>query len=148
MSDGTGDGTFRFWTRWLTAASVGFCLLGVGLAAWPDAPPLRPWNDRVAALAPGAGGGAEVRRFLMGPLGGTIAGFYLLQAAIAAVPFARRERWAWWATAGGTLLWFAVDSAASVARGAAFNIWMVNLAPLLLFAPPLLATRRAFFGEG
>ena len=96
-------------------------------------------------------GGAEppeaalFRAFIFGPLGGTIAGSYLLQTAIAAIPFARRERWAWWATLGGLALWFAVDSSLSLTHGAAFNVLLINTAPIALFAPPLVATRRAFF---
>ena len=80
----------------------------------------------------------------MGLLGGTMAGSYLLQAFIAAIPFARREPWAWWASLGGVLLWFLVDSSLSVAHGAAFNVWMINLMPLVVFVVPLAATRSAF----
>jgi cytochrome c oxidase assembly factor CtaG len=74
-----------------------------------------------------------------------IAGSYLLQAFVAAVPFARRERWAWWATLGSLALWFVVDSSLSLAHGAAFNVLLINLMPLVVFVPPLVATRRAFF---
>ncbi|MEL6615822.1 MAG: hypothetical protein AAFQ43_08795, partial [Bacteroidota bacterium] len=88
---------------------------------------------------------AAFRAFVMGPLGGTIAGSYALQAFIAAVPFARRERWAWWATLVGMLVWFVTDSTLSISHGAAFNVLQINLMPLLVFGPPLAATRRAFF---
>ena len=138
---------FRFWQRWLVAASVCFCAFGVGVALAPDAPLLAPWNAAVARTFYGGaepGGAAAFRAFVMGPLGATIAGSYLLQAFVAAVPFARRERWAWWATAGALALWFTVDSSLSLAHGAAFNVVLINLAPLAVFIPPLVATRRAF----
>ena len=140
---------FRFWQRWLLYASLSFCAFGVVVALSPNAPFLGPWNDAVArTFYAGAepGEAAAFRAFILGPLGGTIAGSYLLQSFIAAVPFARRERWAWWATLGGLALWFVVDSALSLAHGAAFNVVLINLAPLAVYAPPLVATRRAFFG--
>ncbi|MFP6654062.1 MAG: hypothetical protein VCB25_00440 [Myxococcota bacterium] len=36
-----------------------------------------------------------MRAFLMGPLGATIAGSYLLQAFVVAIPFRVRQAWAW-----------------------------------------------------
>ena len=141
------DQSFRFWQRWLLAASAFFCAFGVVVALAPDAVFLAPWN---AAVADVFYGGTEpeaagaFRRFVMAPLGGTIAGFYLLQTFIAAVPFARRERWAWQATLGALGLWFVVDASLSLAHGAVFNVWMIDLAPLVAFLPPLVATRRAF----
>lgn len=140
---------FRFWQRWLLGVSVFFCAFGVVVAVFPDAPFLAPWNGAVArAFYAGAEpeGAAAFRAFVLGPLGATIAGSYLLQAFVAAVPFARRERWAWWATAGALALWFVVDSSLSLWHGAAFNVALINLAPLVAFVPPLVTTRRAFFG--
>ena len=77
----------------------------------------------------------------MGPLGGTIAGSYLMQAFVVAIPFKRRERWAWHAIAWSTLLWFALDSLVSAFHGAYFNIYLINLMPLVIFGIPLFATR-------
>ena len=139
---------FRFWQRWLLYASVFFCAFGLLVALFPNALFLVPWNAAVADTFYGgseSAEGAAFRAFVLAPLGGTIAGSYLLQAFVAAIPFVRRERWAWWATLGALLLWFVVDSSLSLAHGAAFNVWMINLAPLVVFIPPLVATRRAFF---
>ena len=138
---------FRFWQRWLLYASAFFCAFGLVVALFPDGAFLAPWNAAVAETFYGGSepaGGAAFRAFVLAPLGGTIAGSYLLQTFIAAVPFARRERWAWWATLGALLLWFVVDSSLSLVHGAAFNIWMINAAPPAVFIPPLVATRRAF----
>ncbi|WP_412062044.1 hypothetical protein [Rubrivirga sp. IMCC45206] len=115
------DRAFQFWQRWLVAASAFFVAFGVAVAVWPDAPFLAMWT---AAVADHFYGGAEpaqaaaFRRFVMGPLGGTIAGSYVLAALVAAIPFARRERWAWWALAGSLALWVVVDSTVSLAHGA------------------------------
>ena len=141
---------FRFWQRWLLYASVFFCVFGIVVALFPNAPFLELWNDAVARTFYGGAEPEEAaafRAFVLGPLGGTIAGSYLLQAFIAAVPFARRERWAWWATLGGLALWFVVDSSLSLAHGATFNVLLINLVPLAIFVPPLVMTRPAFFGR-
>jgi len=140
--------SFRIWQRWLLYASVFFCAFGIIVALFPNALFLAPWNEAVArAFYEGTepAEAAAFRSFVLGPLGGTIAGSYLLQSFIAAVPFARRERWAWWATLGGLALWFVVDSLLSLAHGAVFNVLFINLTPLVVFVPPLVATRRAFF---
>lgn len=145
------DRAFRFWQRWLLYASAFFCAFGVVVALFPDASFLAPWR---AAVARTFYGGVEpeqaaaFRAFIFGPLGGTMAGSFLLQTFVVAVPFARRERWAWWAVGGALTLWFVVDSSLSVAHGAAFNVLLVNLAPVVVFAPPLAATRRAFWTPG
>lgn len=141
------DRAFHFWQRWLLLASAGFCLFGLLVAVFPDAFFLAPWNHAVAdAFYAGSEppAAAAFRAFIMAPLGATIAGSYLLQTAVIAVPFARREPWAWWATAGALALWFLVDSLLSLKHGAAFNVWLINLMPLVTFVPPLVATRKAF----
>jgi hypothetical protein len=141
------DSTFRFWQRWLVAASVFFCVFGIVVALFPNAFFLSMWTEALArAFYDGAEpeSAAAFRTFVMGPLGGTIAGSYLLQTFVAVIPFARREPWAWWATLSGLLLWFVVDSSLSISHGAAFNVWMINLMPLIVFVLPLAATRSAF----
>ena len=150
-SRSVSDRAFRFWQRWLLGASVLFGAFGLAVALWPDASWLALWTDAVAdAFYDGAepADAAAFRRFVLGPLGATMAGSYLLQAAIAAVPFARRERWAWSATLGALAVWFVTDSALSMAHGAAFNVWTINVVPVLAFAPPLVATRPAFRQSG
>lgn len=142
---------FAFWQRWLFLASVAFALFGL-LAAWfPFAPFFAPRNDAIARVFFDGAWTPRViafHAFSAGPLGGTIAGFYVLQAFIAAVPFRRREPWAWQATLAGMLVWFVIDSAVSIAHGAAFNVYLVNLVPLVLFGVPLAMTRGCFFRAG
>jgi hypothetical protein len=138
---------FTFWYRWLLCVSVGFGLFGVMVAVWPAAPPLAPWHAGADAAFYGGSAPAEAlpfRAFILGPLGATIAGFYVLQTFIVATAFRRRERWAWQAIAAATLVWFVVDSAVSVAHGAWFNVLMINLTTLLLVGLPLAMTYRAF----
>ena len=145
------DRAFRFWQRWLLVASACFCLFGLLVALFPDALFLKPWNEAVADAfydgnePPPA---AAFRAFILAPLGATIAGSYLLQTMLIAVPFARREPWAWWASVGALGLWFTVDSLLSWMHGAVFNVFLINGAPLAIFVPPLVATRKAFSRRG
>jgi hypothetical protein len=110
-------------------ASAGFAAFGVVVAVFPFAPLFAMRNAAIAEVFFGGRWtveGLAYHAFSSGPLGGTIAGFYVLQAFIAAIPFKRMERWAWHAILWGTVLWFVVDSAVSIRHGAAFNVYMVK----------------------
>lgn len=138
---------FTFWYRWLLSVSIGFGLFGLLVAVWPFAAPLAFWHTSTDAVFHGGLPSDEslaFRSFILGPLGATIAGFYVLQAFIVWQPFRRRERWAWMAIAAATLLWFTVDSAVSIVHGAWFNVLMINLTTLVLVGLPLAMTYRAF----
>lgn len=140
--------SFAFWQRWLL---VGSCLLaasGLLVALFPEAFFLAPWRAGLAdaffvdGVEPVAA--ARVRRFLLAPLGATIAGTYVLQAFVAAGPFARREPWSWRASVAALLTWCVADTALSVAHGALFNVLLVNVPGVALIGLPLAMTRRAF----
>lgn len=139
---------FRFWHRWLLVVSYLFLAQGLFVALWPGSVLLAPHTDATGRVFFGGALPAEaeaLRVFLFAPLGATIAGFYLLQVFIVHGPFRRREAWAWHAVLWATLLWFVVDSALSAARGALFNVWMINVWPLLLVGLPLAGTYAAIF---
>lgn len=139
--------TFKFWHRWLLAVSIATVLVGLVIAFFPDSP---VFDAHTAAIEeaffdgtmPGEAG--ELRAFLFAPIGGTIAGYFLMQSIVVWGPFRRRERWAWHAVLWPMLLWFCVDSALSIAHGAFFNVWMINIWTLVLVGLPLLMTRGAF----
>jgi len=146
--------SFLFWHRWLLGASVFFVVFGIAAALAPDSFLFAVWIGQIDRTFFGSevlGGvitpeAKAMRGFLMGPLGGTIAGSYLIQVFVVAVPFARREAWAWHALLWPMLLWFCVDSLVSGLHGAWFNIYMINLMPLVVFGIPLFATRSIAFG--
>lgn len=144
-------GSFRFWQRWLTISCFLFGSVGIAVALFSDSPMFSLWNASFAqvfaegaALAPEA---ARTKSFLLGPLGGTILGSYVLCGFVAAVPFARRERWAWWAISLSLASWFALDSTVSVRHGACFNVYLINLVTLVGQGIPLAMTAPAFFGR-
>lgn len=136
---------FTICQRWLVASSIGIALIGLLMAFVPDSLPFAWWIERYETrFAPDS---PSERHFFSGMLGGTILGYYVLATLIAAIPFRRRERWAWWTLAGGLLAWFVTDSAMSLVHGAAFNVLMVNCTTLVAHGIPLVLTARFFFSK-
>ncbi len=139
--------TFRFWHRWLLVVSVASTLLGLVIAIFPDSILFAPHTAGIeevffdGAMPESAN---ELRTFLFALLGGTIAGYFLMQTLIVWGPFYRREPWAWHAVLWALLIWFVTDSTLSTIHGALFNVWMVNLWTLFLVGLPLVMTRREF----
>lgn len=130
--------------------SLFFLSVGLYVAFFPDGLLLAVWNDAATRHFLGGvlSGEAEAfRSFLFGPLGGTIAGFYILQLFILWNAFDRKEGWAWWAIAAGTVVWFTVDSGRSVQHGAWFNVFLVNLPALVTVGLPLAMTYSYFAGS-
>ncbi|MCH2173732.1 hypothetical protein MK489_23390 [Myxococcota bacterium] len=145
-------GTFDFWQRWLVVVCIVFSGIGLLVATLNALPVFGPWNDgfdTVFAESERLGAEAQaVKSFLLGPLGGTILGFFVLSGFVAAGPFKRREPWAWWALATSLVSWFVLDSAVSIAHGAWFNVVLINCVTLLAEGLPLLMTYRAFLNRG
>lgn len=136
---------FTICQRWLVISSIGFALVGLLLALAPDSLPFTLWLERYGErFAPAS---PDQRHFFSGMLGGTILGFYVTAAFIAAIPFRRRERWAWWALVSGLVAWFVIDSAMSVSHDAVFNVLMVNCTTLVAHGVPLALTASYFFGR-
>ncbi|MCX4246280.1 hypothetical protein [Paraliomyxa miuraensis] len=76
-------------------------------------------------------------------LGGSIVGKWTAAAWLVWRPLADGRRWAWRALVVGLLAWFGLDSSLSLALGARFNVWMINLAPLIVFGGLLVPARAA-----
>jgi len=128
-----------------------FGSVGIAVALFGDSPPFSLWN---AGFREVFAGGAELtpetaraKSFLLGPLGGTILGSYVLCGFVAAVPFARREPWAWWAISLSLASWFLLDSTVSVLHEAYFNVYLINLVTLVGQGLPLAMTAPTFFGR-
>lgn len=141
-SPGSPQPTFWWWL--LLISSGFFVIFGVLAALFGSLPPASIWGDWTAQHFFARDFTADERivfDFMRGPLGGTMAGSYLMQAAIVAIPLRRGERWAWWAVAGAVLLWFIVDSSVSAMHGAWFNVVRINLVALTVTFAGLLGTR-------
>ncbi len=86
---------------------------------------------------------ADFRSWAYGAWGATVAGWGLLVAFVGAGPFARHERWAWYAIASATALWFVLDTGISLAHGVVANA-ALNTVLVLIVAVPLFSARGAF----
>lgn len=132
-------------TRALQAVALGFAALGLAVAFFGDGVAFAMWRGAAArTLFERAELPTQVvalAKVTDGILGATIAGKWIAAWWIARVPLARGEAWAKRALAWGLATWFAIDSAVSVAHGAVFNVWMINLVPLIFFGGLLLRTR-------
>ena len=142
------DGRFEFLRRMLLVLTIFFALQGL---TWPllgSFDPLGLWDGAMeTALYPNGLEDQQLepfKHFILGPLGATNAGFWTLAAALVAVPFKRREGWAYRALIAAVLVWFLVDCTASLLSGATFNILIVNVPCLVLVGIPLLLMRPGF----
>lgn len=131
--------------RILSWTCLGYVVLGLTLAVAGSSPLFGVYNDAVASAFFGSTEPSssffELRNFTYGILGGSIAGKWLAAWWLATEPLKRRERWAWVAAVTGLVSWFVVDSGVSLATGAMFNVWMINLVPLLIVGPMLWLLR-------
>jgi hypothetical protein len=130
--------------RAIEIASWSFVGLG---AILPFAFWTAPFSMYRAALAETVGFGgnellaqARMLSVVTGITGGSIAGKWVLHAAIARRGLSDGHRWAREATALGLGAWFVVDGAGSLLVGVWPNVVMINLLPVLLVGVPLAWT--------
>ncbi len=140
---------FLFWQRWLFYSSLLFALFGVVFALYGANPFFLPYNKALAHIfwqqqqLPQK---SEVfRAFVWGPLGGTIACSYILLAFIAKYPFAKKERWSYWAIIAAYGVWILIDSAVAVYYGVYFQAYLINAFSFVVKALPLIFTWKYFF---
>ena len=136
----------RVWWIWLLIAYALTALTALASVVFPDV--MLDAMSRTFLGSPDALAihGEEVVRFF-GLISGISAGVSLAWTValsfIVVGPFRQCTRWAWWAIAASTLVWFVVDSGRSIATGFADNA-MYNVLWLTMYAIPLAATFRRF----
>lgn len=142
------EGRFRFWRKWLIVANLMTVGIGIMAAFAGNVTLLRPWNTGIGQVFfQGEAPGPEtlpLKNWLMGIIGGTIVGFHVLMTLIAWIPFAKKEKWSWYACWAGLLSWFCIDSSVSAYYGAWFNLYLINGVALIAIGLPLAMTWRAF----
>lgn len=135
-----------FWRRWLLVVSVALMALGAAMVALGFAPTKPAGDPVIAAFFAGklpAGGAAAFFGWAFAVWGSTIIGWGLTIFFVARYAFAREEAWAWWALTSSVLVWYPIDTYASLAFGIPFNA-ALNTVFLLAVALPLAATWRYF----
>ncbi len=140
------------WSNWLVVVGLGIAGFGVVIALFNDTPLFDLVFNR--QIERSFWPEAEIpdtarlfRRWVYGAWGATVAGWGVLIAFIAHVPFRAGARWAWHSLAGAIAVWFVLDTGASVYFGVTFNALAVNLPILVAFAIPLALSRKAFHGR-
>ena len=139
-------GMFRFWRAWLLVALAVQALAGYAIAFGYASLSAFAWHREGTAQALWSSSSfpAEVepfRDFIMGVLGATMVSWAVALIFVVAVPFARRERWAWWCVTISVLSWAPVDTSISLAHGVRVNA-LFNLMGIAMLAIPLAATWR------
>lgn len=142
------DKQFLFWQKWLTYVNIMIVLLGVFIALFSNSIIFKLHNSGTKEVFfDGQEFTPEVlnlKNWLFGIIGGTIAGFHILMVFISEYAFKRKEKWAYRALWLGLLTWFVIDSGISYLYGATHNIVIINLVALILIGLPLFMTRKQF----
>jgi hypothetical protein len=138
---------FAFFVRYIQAISLFFALFGLYWAVsgtfdpfglYEKALALNFWqNDTLPEDA------AVTFRFLLGPLGATCAGYFLMQFFIGTFAYAKREKWGYFAVVVPFFVWLLTDSLICILIGAYFNVYIVNI-PCLIAMLPVIGSYRYF----
>jgi hypothetical protein len=133
----------EFWRRWLIVAAATTGLAGLGFAVLTATGAIGIHNTifdlvflpgEMDALAGDAGS------FAMGVTGAVLVGWSSTMLVLLASRSTSSLLDTWRALAIGLLVWFVVDGIVSIGAGALGNL-VLNLGFVVLFAPPLIATR-------
>jgi len=129
----------------LELACLFYAFVGVAVAAIGVSPPLSIWHDAAASAILGAPAFPEdlvrFQTLLTGILGGCIVGKWAAAYLVARWGLRADAPWAWPALVINLAAWFVIDSGVSLAAGAAFNVWWINLAPLFIVGGLLAALK-------
>ncbi|CAG0931727.1 hypothetical protein TFLX_02242 [Thermoflexales bacterium] len=145
--DGAEPQRFLLCQRWLLILGAIISVFGVALALLYSTPLFDIFRTQIDPVfwAAGelAGGTTLFQQWIYGVLGATMAGWGVCIAFLAAVPFKRREKWAWNCLALAVSLWFVIDTFLSWRFGALFNV-LFNVLIFLAVLVPLLLSRGFF----
>jgi hypothetical protein len=138
---------FSFWQRWLLVVSVIVAVFGIALALLSNTP-LFDWmnqliNQAIWGTTTLPAEASVFQQWVYAVLGATVAGSGVFVFFIARQPFSQRERWAWNCLVAVLIVWYPIDTLASLYFKVAFNA-LFNTGLLLLVALPLFFTRKQF----
>lgn len=125
-------------------------VIGALLVLAGGSPLMSAYNANVASafdVHAFEGAALAQHQWALGVTGAGTMGWAVTLAFVVAVPFARREAWAWWCVAASVALWIAVDVALSLYWGVMAEVLFAASAGVG-FALPLALSRRHFARGG
>jgi hypothetical protein len=138
---------FLLCQRWLLILGGIIVVFGVALAFLYSTPLFDIFRTQIDPVFWRSGeltaGTASFQQWIYGVLGATMAGWGVCIAFIAAIPFKRKEKWAWNCVALAVSLWFVIDTFLSWRFDAQFNV-IFNVLIFLAAMLPLLLSRKYF----
>lgn len=138
---------FSFWLTWLKVVGYGLIVFGLLMTFFNGTLVFQPFNQGIDP----AFWGSELeddsviafRTWVYGAWGATITGWGITLVIVLHNAFRRGQRWAWYAIAGGLLVWYLLDTGVSAYFRVGFNV-IFNTTILALVLVPLLTTYRHF----
>ena len=138
---------FMFWQRWLVVSGMAVVLFGIFMALLNWTELMQQIDKEVDPVFWGNiadnEGTVKFKQWIYGAWGSTIAGWGIIIAFVAAVPFKRKEKWAHASISAGLIVWYLLDTGISYYHQVYFNV-ALNTAFLIILGIPLLATAREF----
>jgi hypothetical protein len=138
---------FGFWQAWLVAVSSAMAVFGIFMALFGATPLFNAFNQQID---PGFWGSAAppasfvaFRSWIYAVWGATVASLGLLVALVAYSAFHTRATWVRNSLTACLVVWYALDTGASLAWGVTFNA-VFNTVVLFFLAAPLAMTWRRF----
>jgi hypothetical protein len=139
---------FGFWQKWLLFFALLVAAFGLLLAfgyttpwfAWMRTGINLPFFYSAREITPAI---SASQAWMVALLGAVMAAWAITIAFVAAVPFKRRESWAWVCLAVSVLAWFILDESFSLYYQVYLNAGL-NVVFLAALALPLVCTRSAF----
>jgi len=144
--------SFALTTRWLQAGLVLSLLMSGVLMFFPTGPLMTTYNATYEAtfwggrpLPPEA---LRHHAFLMGVTAAGVIGWVVTLWFVVAIPWRKRERWAWHAVFWGVLAWGGVDLLLCLAFGNVGEAVFASAGAGSLLLPTLLARRHFSTADG
>jgi len=140
--------SFKFWQKWLLVSGIIVSIFGISMV-------LNINSEKFNSLIDPAFWGNEtpniqVRNFqqwVYGVLGATMAGWGILIAFIAAIPFKKKEKWSRNCIIAGILSWYILDTFISLKANVEFNA-IGNTVLVIIILMPIFFTFTKFGKTG
>jgi hypothetical protein len=135
------------YTRWLIVVCIGVILFSVMLVFIPQLS--QPFFNLLIfqnVANPYAADANNYIAFVYVVLGAVMIGWMVSLLALIAIPFQRKEKWAWWAVTASVVIWYGVDTTMSVVLGFVPNA-VLNTVFVAGFALPLGLSYKGFKHE-